>query len=237
MNTLAGKTAIVTGATRGPGRVAALALAKAGAQVIVHHRQSPGEAQAVVAEIRRLGGRSDALAVDLAAHDGPQRLARRVRAIVGERLDILVAHTGMQGGAAASDTAFNDFSRRFALNVRAPYFLVQQLLPIMCKGSCVVFLVPWLAQGAAAQSADDAAIAGAVQTLTKHFALALGERGVRVNAIAIAPALGRHASAAQINAPVPGDAVTFLASDAARWITGEIVRITRVAELPRTPIS
>lgn len=218
MQTLTGKTAVVTGASRGSGRAAALALAKAGAQVIVHYRQSADEAHALVADIRAMGSRSDAIAADLASPDGPHRLARRVRSIVGERLDILVANAGIHAHSAAVDLTVDDFTRQFALDVRAPYFLVQQLLPIMCKGSSVVFLLPWTAHAAAkrgpvdaadAADAADSAITGAVQTMTRHFALALGERGVRVNAISLAPECHEHV-------------VTFLASDAARWITGAI---------------
>ncbi|RQH07089.1 SDR family NAD(P)-dependent oxidoreductase [Paraburkholderia dinghuensis] len=233
MNTLAGKTAIVTGASRGSGRAAALALAKAGAQVIVHYRHSANEAQAVVAEIRGIGSRSDAIAADLSSPDGPHRLARRVRGIVGDRLDILVANAGIQTHAAAGDTSIEDFTRQFALNVRAPYFLVQQLLPIICKGSSVVFQLPFVAHAAATRGASDAAIGGAVQTMTRHLALALGERGVRVNALLIAPAMGQPANAGRTVPEGLGTAVTFLASDAARWITGEIVQINDSAELSR----
>jgi 3-oxoacyl-[acyl-carrier protein] reductase len=213
MNTLGGKTAIVTGASHGAGRVAALALARAGAQVIVHHGRCPGEAQAVMSEIRAIGSRSEAIDADLASPDGPHRLARSVRAIVGERLDILVANAGIRAGVIGNAIAFEDFSTHLALNVRAPYFLVQQLMPIMCQGSSVVFLLPRLAHHAsAAQRARDAVVIGAVQTLAKHFAHTLGERGIRVNASSLEPALDQQASA-----------LTFLASDAARWITGETV--------------
>ena len=233
MNTLAGKTAIVTGASRGIGRAAALALAKAGAQVIVHYRHSAIEAQSLVAEIRGIGSRSDAIAADLSLPDGPHRLARRVRGIVGDRLDILVANAGIRTHTTVSDMSFENFTQRLALDVRAPYFLVQQLLPIMCKGSSVVFLLPCVTHSSATRWASDAAVSGAVQTMTRHFALALGERGVRVNALSIAPAMDQPANAGRIAPEGPGSAVTFLASDAARWITGEIVQIIGSAALPR----
>src|SRR6201995_1912041 len=91
MTPLNGKTALVTGASRGIGRASALALAKLGAQVLVHYGQAAKEAEAVVAEIRKSGGRADAIGADLGAPDGPHQLASRVRGIVGDRLDILVA--------------------------------------------------------------------------------------------------------------------------------------------------
>jgi len=94
MATLTGKTALVTGGSRGIGRASALALAAAGAQVLVHYGRGAKEADDVVAEIAEAGGRADAIATDLAAADGAGKLARQVRSIVGDRLDILVANAG-----------------------------------------------------------------------------------------------------------------------------------------------
>ncbi|HEY2020926.1 SDR family NAD(P)-dependent oxidoreductase [Paraburkholderia sp.] len=85
MNTLAGKTAIVTGASHVDGRAAALALAKAGAQVIVHYGNGARDADALVAEIRTIVSRSDAIASDLSVPDGPHRLLLRVGPALKER--------------------------------------------------------------------------------------------------------------------------------------------------------
>ena len=104
MTTLSGKTALVTGASRGIGRATALALAKAGAQVLVHYGRGAAEAEAVVREIRDAGGRADAVAADLAAPDGPHKLAAEVRRIVGDRLDILVANAGIANDGDRSRT-------------------------------------------------------------------------------------------------------------------------------------
>src|SRR5216684_3947421 len=140
MPTLTGKTALVTGASRGIGRASALALAAAGAQVLVHYGRGAKEADGVVAEIRKAGGTADVIAADLAAPDGASKLARQTRSIVGGRLDILVANAGILKAATIEETTVEDFDKLFAVNVRAPFFLVQQLLPIMSKGSSVVFL-------------------------------------------------------------------------------------------------
>src|SRR6266853_1615627 len=121
MKTLSGKTALVTGASRGIGRASALALAEAGAQVLVHYGSGAPEAAAVAA--------------DLSAPDGAHKLARQVRAVVGDRLDILVANAGISKAATIEETTVEDFDKLFAVNVRAPYFLVQQLLPILGDGS------------------------------------------------------------------------------------------------------
>jgi 3-oxoacyl-[acyl-carrier protein] reductase len=223
MNALAGKTAVVTGASRGSGRAAALALARAGAQVIVHDSRVASEAENVVREIRDIGSRSGAIAADLSTREGPYRLARQVRSIVGDRLDILVANAGMSTNDVFGDTCVDDFDHRLALDVRAPFFVVQQLLPIMCMRSNVTFLL------LPARQAVDAVIGGAMQTLVRHFAFALGERGIRVNAIEKGFLQTKvPAPAGQTrDAPVDdvGSVVAFLASDAARWVTGEIVRV------------
>src|ERR1700752_5549098 len=100
MSHLAGKTALVTGASRGMGRASALALARAGAQVLVHYGRGANEADGVVAEIRKAGGRAKAIAMDLAAADGASKLAKQARRIVGDRLDILVANAGVSKAAA-----------------------------------------------------------------------------------------------------------------------------------------
>src|SRR4029077_17640713 len=129
MSSLSGKTALVTGASRGMGRASALALARAGAQVLIHYSNSEKEADAVVAEIRKGGGRAEKVGADLRQADGPHILAKRVRAIVGDRLDILAANAGISKTASIEDTQIEDFDNLFAVNVRAPFFLVQQLLP------------------------------------------------------------------------------------------------------------
>ena len=85
MTSLSGKTALVTGASRGIGRASALALAKQGAQVLVHYSSGEKEADAVVAEIRAGGGNAQKVAANLRDADGPHTLAKRVRAVVSRR--------------------------------------------------------------------------------------------------------------------------------------------------------
>jgi NAD(P)-dependent dehydrogenase (short-subunit alcohol dehydrogenase family) len=242
MTTLSGKTALVTGASRGIGRASALALAKAGAQVLVHYGRGAKEAEGVVNEIRWAGGRADAIAADLAAPDGAHKVAKQARSIIGDRLDILVANAGVSKAATIEEITVEDFDRLFAVNVRAPYFLVQQLLPVLGEGSSVVLVSSLGAQSAVGNLSAYSATKGAIDTLVKHFAAALGPRGIRVNAVAPGAIdtdmsnlvkteegksfiLGIQALKRIGQPDDVGPVVAFLASDAARWISGDTIRV------------
>src|SRR5260370_15866079 len=126
MTTLANKTALVTGASRGMGRATALALGAAGARVIVHYGRNADEAKAVVDQIRTNGGQADAVAADLGAPDGAHVLAAAVRNLVGGKLDILVSNSGFSSATTLETISVKEFDRLFAVNVREPNFLVPQ---------------------------------------------------------------------------------------------------------------
>jgi NAD(P)-dependent dehydrogenase (short-subunit alcohol dehydrogenase family) len=239
---LQGKTALVTGASRGIGRASALALAGAGAEVLVHYNRSEVEAENAVEQIRDAGGRAEAVGGDLSAPDGAHALAGEVRRLIGPRLDILAANAGITKSATIEETTVEDFDRLFAVNVRAPFFLVQQLLPLLGEGSSVILLSSAAARIVLGDLAAYAATKGAIETLTLHFAAALGPRGIRVNAVAPGvvqtdmssftktekgrrqvlelQALQRLAEPDDI-----ASAVAFLASDDARWITGHSLHV------------
>ena len=242
MKILAGRIALVTGASRGIGRACALALGKAGAQVLVHYGRAESEADAVVAEIRLLGGRADKLAADLALKDGPHQLAKQVRGIVGERLDILVANAGISRASSIEQTTVDDFDKLYAVNVRAPYFLVQQLLPMMGKDSSITLISSLAAHAVVGNLSAYAATKGAVATMVKHFAAALGPKGIRVNAVAPGVVetemsnftkteagrevvLGMQALKRIAQPDDIGGVVVFLASEQARWVTGDTIHV------------
>jgi len=242
MKSLSEKTALVTGASRGIGRACALALGNAGAQVLVHYAHAEENAGAVVAEIRLLGGRAEKLAADLVLKDGSHQLAKQVRDIVGERLDILVANAGISRPSPIEQTTVEDFDKLYAVNVRAPYFLVQQLLPIMHEGSSITLISSLAAHAAVGNLSAYAATKGAVATMVKHFAAALGPKGIRVNAVApgvvetemssfTKTEAGREATLGmqaikRIARPDDiGGVVAFLASEEARWVTGDTIRV------------
>ena len=121
MNRLQNKTALVTGASRGIGRATAAALAEAGARVLIHYGRSKREAESIVAEIKTKGGRADAVSADLGTPDGASLLAKQVRTIVGDRLDVLVLNAGISKAARIADYTVEDFDNLFATNVRSAF--------------------------------------------------------------------------------------------------------------------
>jgi 3-oxoacyl-[acyl-carrier protein] reductase len=249
MASLTNKTALVTGASRGIGRATASVLANAGAHVLVHYGHSAPDAESIVADIRLRGGRADTIRADLRTPDGATLLAKDVRSIVGERLDVFVSNAGISKAATIKDHTVEDFDNLFATNVRSPFFLVQQLLPLLGEGSNIIVISSIGAHAVVGRPGLDnpsilayASTKGALETLVKNWAAILGPQGIRVNAVAPgvidtdmsnftkteagrALTLGMQALK-RIGKPEDvADVVAFLASDAARWITGASIPV------------
>jgi 3-oxoacyl-[acyl-carrier protein] reductase len=135
------------------------------------------------------------------------------------------------------ETTVEDFDKLFAINVRAPFFLVQQLLPIMSTGSSIVLISSLAARAVVGTIPAYAATKGAIDTLVKHFALSLGARGIRVGVVATGMSTFTKTDAGRDFAlsiqalkrlAQPDDiagVVAFLASDAARWITADTIHV------------
>ena len=249
MTTLQGKTALVTGASRGIGRATASALANAGAHVLVHYGRSAQDAESLVAAILSKGGRANAISADMGTPEGATLLAKEVRTIVGERLDVLVLNAGISKAARLADYTVEDFDSLFATNVRGPFFLLQQLLPVLGDGSNIIVISSVGAHAVVGKPGLDnpsilayASTKGALETLVKNWAAILGPQGIRVNAVAPGvidtdmsnftkteagrdAALGMQALK-RIGKPQDvADVVAFLASDSARWITGASIPV------------
>ena len=249
MTTLRNKTALVTGASRGIGRATAAALAEAGAHVLVHYGRSAHESESLVAEIQTKGGRADAISADLGTADGASLLAKLARSIVGDRLDVLVLNAGISKAARIADHTVEDFDNLFATNVRGPFFLVQQLLPVLGEGSSIVAISSAVARTVVGKPGVEnpsilayASTKGALETLVKNWAAILGPSGIRVNAVAPGiidtdmsnftkteagreVALGIQALKRLGKPEDVADVVAFMASDAARWITGASIPV------------
>src|SRR5216684_3158292 len=243
------KNALVTGASRGIGRATASALAETGAHLLVHYGRSAQEAKSLVVEIETKGGSANLISADLGTPNGAALLAKQLLSIVGDRLDVLVLNAGISKAARIADYTVEDFDNLFATNVRSPFFLVQQLLPVLGEDSNIIVISSLGAHAVVGKPGLDnpsllayASTKGALETLVKNWAAILGPRGIRVNAVApgvidtdmsnfAKTETGREVTLGmqalkRIGKPDDvADVVAFLASDKARWITGASIPV------------
>ncbi len=246
---LTGKTALVTGASRGIGRATALALAQAGAQVLVHYGRGEKEAAAVVEEIRRAGGKAEMLAADLRTPDGPHQLAQRARAIIGGRLDVLVANAGIGAAQARVDEVTAERVQRIlAVNVLGPILCCREAVRRLSArhggpgGSIVLISSAASRLGSPGEYVDYAASKGAVDTLGLGLAREVSGEGIRVNVVRpgiieteIHASGGQPDRVARIGPTVPigragqaseiAAAVRWLLSDEASYCTGSVLDV------------
>jgi NAD(P)-dependent dehydrogenase (short-subunit alcohol dehydrogenase family) len=226
-----------------------VALAEAGAHVLIHYGRSTQEAESLAAEIQTKGGRANAISADLGTPNGASLLAKQVRSIVGDRLDVLVLNAGISKVERIADYTVEDFDSLFATNVRGPFFLVQQLLPVLGEGSSIVVIFSLGARMVVGKSGLEnpsilayASSKGALETLVKNWAAIPGPSGIRVNAVApgvidtdmstfTKTEAGREVTLGiqalkRIGKPEDiADVVAFMASDGARWITGASIPV------------
>ena len=228
------RTALVTGATSGIGRAAALKLARGGFKVLVHGRDAERGA-AVVKEIESAGGSAEFLAADLTDVAAITRLAAAAADV-----DVLVNNAGFSWFGPTAELESDTFDALFDANVRSAYYLTAAIAPKMAqRGHGVVINLGSMAgqiglAGGAAYSATKAALAA----LTRAWAAEYSPAGVRVNTIAPGPAytggssresltaLGRTTLLARTaEAEEIGDVIAFLASPAAGYITGAVIPV------------
>ncbi|OBB69777.1 SDR family NAD(P)-dependent oxidoreductase [Mycobacterium sp. 852014-50255_SCH5639931] len=234
---MAGSTALVTGATSGIGKEIALQLAERGVEVVVHGRDAERGAK-TVREIENAGGRARFVAADLNDGEDVRRLADEAGPV-----DILVNNAGVYQFGATVDTDDATFEQHVDVNLRAPYILVQQLVPGMIErgGGAVVNVSTVAASVPASGAGIYGATKAGLELLTRVWADEFGRSGVRVNAIAPGPtdtpgvavlpgvldavaantAIGRPAEPSEI-----ASAVIFLTSPDASYVNGAVVPVS-----------
>jgi NAD(P)-dependent dehydrogenase (short-subunit alcohol dehydrogenase family) len=239
---LADKTALVTGASRGIGRAIARRLADDGAHVFVHYNRSSAEAEKLVAQIEKSGGSAEAVAANLEDVESVNRLVADIKARLGKRkLDILVNNAGILAYHRLGDPDVSALDRLLAVNVRAPYQVTSGLSDSLADDARVLFTSSIVAKNVIGGATAYALTKGAIDTLTRYLAAELGQRGIRVNAIApgaidtemAAGFIGTDEGKSQVTsmqalkrigqttdiARVAG----FLAGSDSGWITGQVI--------------
>jgi NAD(P)-dependent dehydrogenase (short-subunit alcohol dehydrogenase family) len=238
---LEGTTALVTGATSGIGRAAAVSLAQRGAHVLVSGRDA-GRGDAVVTGIRSAGGKADFIAADLADADSVRALARRAVELGGGHVDILVNNAGVFPFGPTPGASDEDFDTAYAVNVKAPFILVGELAPGMAargQGS-IINVLTMVAHFGVSGMALYGSSKAALTLLTKAWAAEFGPSGVRVNAVSPGPTrtegtagmgdlLDQLASLAPAGRPAAPEeiasAIGYLAGQEASFVHGAILDV------------
>ncbi|HAA16487.1 MAG TPA: short-chain dehydrogenase [Cytophagales bacterium] len=239
------KIALVTGGSRGLGKNMALALAKAGKDVVLTYRTQKAEAEAVVKDIENLGQRAAALPLDVSVPASFDEFIRQMKATLSDffgadMIDFIINNAGVGVHAGYADTTEEQFDALMNIHLKAPFFLTQKVLPILNDGGGIVNVSTGLARFTLPGYDAYAMMKGGIETLTRYQAKTLGSRGIRANVIApgaIATDFGGGAvrDNAEINGFIAsqtalgrvgqaddiGGVVAFLCSKEARWVNAQ----------------
>lgn len=243
-----GKTALVTGSSRGIGRATAIRLAREGALVAVHYTANEAAADETVELIEKDGGCGFKVRAEFGApgdvHELFLALERGFKERIGEsRLDILVNNAGVTTtGQGPDEVTPEEFDRYFAVNAKAPYYIVQRALDLMPEGGRIVNISSGLTRTANPDQLVYAMTKGAIEQLTFHLARHLAPRGITINSVApgitnnggplfdipeAVEAMSQLSAFKRVGeAGDVADVITFLTTDEARWITGAFIDAT-----------
>ena len=241
---LTGKVAIVTGASKGIGASIALHLAKKGAAVVVNYASSKEDAQKVVAEIVRIGGKAVAIQANVANPADIERLFSEASQTFG-KIDILVNNAGVYEFTPIEDITKEHFNKIFDLNVLGLLLTIKEAIKYFGNSGSIVNISSVASTSAPAMATIYSASKAAVDSITKSLGKELGPRNIRINSInpGLVETEGTHTAGiiesdfrkiAEAQTPLgriglPADiapAVVFLVSDEASWITGETLFIS-----------
>jgi 3-oxoacyl-[acyl-carrier protein] reductase len=251
---LKGKIAVVTGASRGIGRAIAIRLGRDGALVAVHYGRNQNSAQSTVREIETAGGAAFAVGVELGSMESVEQLFKMLDAELttrtgGDQFDILVNNAGVAPDSPVATATEETYDEVFALNAKVPFFVSQKALPRLRDGGRIINISSAVTRIAFPQKAAYAMTKGALNILTLELAKELGARNITVNSLA--PGFTDTDMAADILSDPKGrqyassvsafgrigqpddiaDAAAFLASHDGRWVTGQYIDATGGAQL------
>jgi len=244
------RIALITGASRGLGRSAALHLAAQGVHSIITYKDNADAAQEVAAQIEAQGLRAVALQLDAGDSRSFAAFAAQVKQALAEtwqceQFDYLVNNAGMGFTASFAETTEEQFDQLAAVHLKGPFFLTQKLLPLLRDGGRIVNVSSGLARFSMPGYAAYATMKGGIEVLTRYLAKELGACGIRVNTLApgaIETDFGGGAvrDNAQVNAHLSGltalgrvglpddigGAVAALLSEGNGWVTGQRIEVS-----------
>lgn len=244
------RIALITGASRGLGRSAALHLAAQGVQLIITYKDSAAAAQEVVAQIEALGSRAVALRLDAGDSKSFAAFAEEVKGALArtwqlEQFDYLVNNAGLGATASFAETTEEQFDMLVNVHLKGTFFLTQKLLALIADGGRIVNTSSGLARFSFPGYAAYAVMKGGVEVLTRYLAKELGPRGISVNTIAPGAVEtdfggGTVRDNAQVNAHISsltaqgrvglpddiGGAVAALLSPGNGWVTGQRIEVS-----------
>ena len=246
------KVAVVTGASSGIGRSAAVEITRRGSGVVLTYSSNGQGAKEAVREIEQLGGTAVALPLDIADTSGFPAFREAVTGVLRETFgrdsfDQLVNNAGFAGMAMIEDTTEQSFDRLTDGLFKGPFFLTQTLLPLLADGGAIVNVSSNSALPHVTEPGYSvyASAKGALIVLSRYMAKEFGARGIRVNSVSpgatrtrfaddafarnpeIVPELARQFALGRVGEPDDiGLAVAALVSEEGRWITGQNIEVS-----------
>jgi NAD(P)-dependent dehydrogenase (short-subunit alcohol dehydrogenase family) len=244
------KIALVTGGSRGLGKNMALSIAAKGLDVILTYNSKKDEAEEVVSQIQAAGQKAAAIQLDVADSKGFDKFIATVSSALkevfsAEKIDFLVNNAGVGIHESFATTTEEQFDTLVNIQLKAPFFLTQKVLPILADGGGIINISTGLARFSLPGYSAYATMKGGIETLTKYQAKELGARGIRANVvapgaietdfgggmvrdnadvnkfIASQTALGRVGKPDDI-----GSVVAFLCTDDAKWVTAQRIEVS-----------
>ncbi|KPN96075.1 SDR family oxidoreductase [Lysinibacillus sp. ZYM-1] len=249
MKSLEGKIVLVTGASRGIGRAIAKRLAQDGALVAIHFGRNKAAAYQTTSEIESNGGKAFSIEAELNSISGVTKLIEQLEQELQKRvgtsnIDILVNNAGIGTQGTIENTTEEIFDEILAVNIKAPFFLIQQALPRLREQFRIINISSAEVRLGLTGSIAYGLSKGALNTMTLPLAKHLGERGITVNTIMPGytktdintklldnPEIRKFATESSVFNRIGqvediADAVAFLASSESRWITGQILDVS-----------
>jgi NAD(P)-dependent dehydrogenase (short-subunit alcohol dehydrogenase family) len=183
------KVALITGGSRGVGKSTALNVAKRGVGVILTYNSHPEEAEAVVSEIKKNGGKAVALKLDVAKVSSFEAFASQVSQTLANEwkqktFDYLVNNAGIAQRTLIKDATEEQFDELINVHFKGAFFLTQTLIPMMADGGHVIFISSGLTRFTYPGVALYAAVKGAIEVLTNYVAREFSSRRIRANCVA-----------------------------------------------------